>query len=139
MNEVTDIVFIFVFVYVIIFYGIVDLKQSIVLQKVYLFIAVFIFSSVLELMKYVRTKSPVRTWSIFGNALLVAMLSFIGHTIMYDINYDDNTRPYINQMKSSMRPEFVPCIFIAVTIAVGKSIKYLFINDCCENTNYQFN
>lgn len=140
MNEITDIVFIFVFVYVITYFGIINLRgQHIIIQKVYLFIAIFIFSSILELLKFVRKKLPVNTWSIFGNALVIAMLSFIGLTVMYDMNYDENTRPYFNTIHSSMRPELIPCIFIAITIALGKSIKYLFTNDCCENTNYQFN
>lgn len=140
MNEITDIVFIFVFIYVITYFGIINLRghQHIIIQKVYLFIAVFIFSSVLELLKFVRKKTPVKTWSIFGNALFIAMLSFIGLTIMYDMNYDENTRPAFDTVRSSMRPEFVPCVFIAITIALGKSIKYLFANDCCENTNYRY-
>jgi len=140
MNEITDIVFIVVFVYVITYFSLINLKgQNIIIQKIYLFIAIFIFSSILEILKFVKKKSTSETLNIFGNALVVAMLSFIGLTVMYDMKYDTNMRPYFDTIHSSVREDLIPCIFIAITLALGKSIKYLFTSNCCENTNNQFN
>jgi hypothetical protein len=132
MNEFTDMVFIFVFVYLVVYYGIIDIAdQNIVVQKFYMFIAVFTFATILEAMKSIRRKYPIHMWKIVGNGLLIGMLAFIGQTFMYDINYMEDTRPIIDNMKDVFSPPALFGVFIVSAIAVGKSVRYIFNTDYC--------
>jgi len=129
MNPFTDILFIFVFVFVILHFGLIDIeKTDIVRQKIYMFLAVSIFASFLYVLKSVRKQCPVHVWNVISSGLLIGLLAYIGHTLLFDLWYNPTSQSWL---KSTVDTDFFTLnillsSFIAFSIAVGKSLHYLF-------------
>src|SRR5579872_4598065 len=99
MNAFTDIVFIFVFVFVILHFGLIDITSTnVVVQKIYMFIAITVFATLLSLMKSIRNKTPIRMWHSIINGLIIGILAFIGHTFMFDLWYMPETNGWLSSI-----------------------------------------
>lgn len=134
MNAFTDILFIFVFVYVITYFGVVQIDSSnVVTQKIYMFIAVSAFASILYVMKAIRKQCPIQTWNVISSGLIIGMLAFIGHTIMFDMYYMTETRGYMEGMnKNYFSLEIMSALFISIAVMGGKSLFYIFNTENCD-------
>ena len=134
MNIFTDIVFIFVYVFVLLHFNIIQPeKTTIAMQKLQIFLAVFIFASILYVIKSIRKQCPINTWDAINSGLLIAMFAYIGHTLLFDFWYETGSRGFIeNKIKNSsfLSLNILLLLFISFSIAIGKSVGYLF------NTNY---
>src|ERR1700677_2859847 len=96
MNAFTDIVFIFVFVFVILHFGLIDVTSTnVVSQKIYMFIAVTFFVTIMNLMKSVRRQTPIRMWDSISNGLFIGILAFIGYTFLFDLWYMPDTNNWL--------------------------------------------
>ncbi len=135
MNVFTDILFIFVFVYVITYFGIVKIDSSnVVSQKIYMFLAVTAFASMLYVMKAIRKQCPILTWNVISSGLLVGLLGYVGHTALFDMYYMTETRGYMEIMnRDYFSLEIMTALFIAIGVATGKSLYYIFdTNNCLD-------
>lgn len=136
MNIFTDIVFIFVFVFVILHYGIVDVrKTNVVWQKLYMFVAVTLFASLLYAMKSIRRQQTIRPWDIINDGVFVGLLAFIGHTLLFDMLYTPDTQQWVTSFASAsyFTVDVLLAFYICLSILVGKSIGYIFSTNACIN------
>ena len=139
MNPFTDIVFIFVFVFVILHYGLICIEgTNIVLQKLYIFLAVTMFSWLLYSLKSIRRQQPIKIWDVVSSGLIIGMLAFIGHTVFFDLLYmkgaNVEASVWLKGMmdKTYFTHNIMLCIFISTFIFIGKSVGYVFRTELCN-------
>lgn len=134
MNVFTDIVFIFVFVFVILHFGLINITSSnIVVQKIFMFVAVTLFATMMNVMKLIRYQSPVMMWKAASAGLAIGTLAFVGHTILFDMWYMPEMRGVLD---SAVDGQYITlnvllAIFISIVIAIGRSIIFLFSTEMC--------
>ncbi|VBB18327.1 hypothetical protein YASMINEVIRUS_790 [Yasminevirus sp. GU-2018] len=135
MNVFTDIVFIFVFVFVILHFGLINITTSnVVTQKLFMFIAVTLFATMMSVMKSVRRQSPIKMWNSLSTGLIIGMLAFVGHTVLFDLWYMPETNSWL---MSAVDGQYITlnillALFISTSIAVGRSVTFLFNTEMCE-------
>lgn len=135
MNAFTDIVFIFVFVFVILHFGLINVfnNDNIILQKTIMFVLVTIFATLLYVMKSIRRQKAINLWNSAGSGLIIGMLAFVGHTLLFDLKYMDSTKEQIEGITDNkyFTENVLLSLLIALTIAFGKSIIYIFAIENC--------
>lgn len=135
MNPFTDIVFIFVFVFTLLHFGVININTTHpVLIKLYIFFAVTLFSWMLYSMKSIRRQCPIKIWDVISSGLIIGMLGFVGTTFYYDMIYTAETKPIIVGMldKVYFTENIMLCIFISFTLMIGKSAVYIFNIEPCQ-------
>ncbi len=131
MNDFTDIVFIFIFVFVITYYDIVNIRtNNIIVQKILICLGVFVFTFVLELLKSTNTHHSVNIGASIARSILTAMSAFIGHTLLIDLGYIDATKECVDILHKISCPEVAIGLFVVFGITIGRSIKHLFAYPC---------
>jgi hypothetical protein len=136
MNIFTDVVFIFVFVFVILHFGIINIRETnVVWQKLLMFLAVTMFTFLLYAMKSVRRQQTVKPWDVINGALFVGLLTFIGHTIMFDMLYTQETQKWVTSFTDGkyLTVNVLLAFYICASILIGKSIGYIFNTNACIN------
>lgn len=133
MNTFVDLVFIFVFVFVIMSL-LIDIRQSLVINKVLLFLAVTIFATLLSVMKSVRRRCPVDTWKSINSGVFVGIFAFVGYTLLWDMySVKGDSRDYIQKMAGTIPGGMntILAIMVALAIAFGRAARYVFVTDDC--------
>ena len=99
-----------------------------------MFLAVTIFASMINIIKPIRRQTPVKIWNAIINGLIIGMLAFIGHTILFDLWYMPETNEWLEGIVDDkyITLNVVLAFFISVTILIGKSIGFIFSNDLCD-------
>jgi hypothetical protein len=134
MNPFTDIIFIFVFVFTLLQFGLINIDTTHpVLVKIYIFIAVTLFAFMLHSMKAIRRVTHINIWDIVTSGVIVGFLSFVGSTFYYDMVYTAETKPIIvNMIDNTYFTENVMlCLFISTSVMIGKSAVYIFNIESC--------
>lgn len=135
MNVFTDIIFIFVFVFVILHFGVINITDSnVVTQKVFMFVAVTMFATIMSVMKSIRRQNPIIMQSAFSTGLSIGILAFVGHTILFDMWYMPETHEWL---VGAVDGQYITlnvllAIFISITIAIGRSFSFLFNTETCD-------
>jgi hypothetical protein len=135
MNIFTDIVFIFVFVFVILHFKLISITETnVVFQKIFLFITVSLFATALHVMKTIRRQKPVNMFLSFNDGLLIGLLAFIGHTLLFDLWYMPDTNNWLTNMVDNkyITLNVLVAMFISSSIIVGKSTTYIFKTEPCN-------
>ena len=135
MNIFTDIVFIFVFVFTLLQFGIINIKSTnIIIQKFYIFIAVTMFCWLLFSMKSIRRQCSIKIWDMISNGLIIGMMAYVGHTLFFDMYYMPETHTLLSQNIDPIffTHEIMLCIFISLSIMLGKSVGYIFYTEPCN-------
>jgi hypothetical protein len=135
MNIFTDIVFIFVFIFTLLQFGIINIKTTnIIIQKFYIFIAVTMFCWLLYSMKSIRRQNSIKIWDMISNGLIIGMLAYVGHTLFFDMYYMPETHILLSNNIDSIffTHEIMLCIFISISIMIGKSVGYIFYTEACN-------
>lgn len=139
MNIFVDLVFIFVFVFVLCHFEIVNITNTnIVKQKTLLFIAITLFASMLYIMKQIRRKTPIDIWNSFSNGLIIGLLAYIGHTLLFDLWYIPETNKWLVDIVDNkyITLNILLAIFVVISFAFGKSLIHIFKNE--SNCSTQF-
>lgn len=134
MNEFTDILFIFILVFVLLHFSIIDVNEfntdNIILQKIYIFVAVTLFSSLLELIKLARMGCRVEAWNILSKGLLTGMFAYIGHTLLIDLTVMDSSRELIEGFEKDYFPlKLILALFITFAVIISRTFMFMFRND----------
>ena len=128
MNLITDIIYIYVYLVILVFLRFIDLDyDNYLLQKFYIFISIFVFTSLLEVIKKVKNECPSRENYIISNAFSSAVIAVLGFTIYVDLVHMSLTRysfEYIN-LSNFYKTLFVPLI-IVLTMMTFRLIYLLF-------------
>ena len=129
MNIFTDILFIFVFVFIILHFKLIDItSQNVVTQKTLMFVSVTIFASLLYAIKSIRHNKPINTWDVINSGVIIGILSFIGHTFLFDMWYMKESSEWL---KSHIDEKYITLnviltFYICILISFGKFIGYIF-------------
>lgn len=120
------------FTFVLTHFRIIDIgMQNVVQQKLYMFLAVSIFATLLSVMKSIRRKCPIDTWKSINSGLLIGLFAFIGNTIFWDLYYMPETSEHIKNAGMTISLEVLIGLIIASTITFGRILRYIFyVNDC---------
>lgn len=132
MNIFTDIIFIFVFVFILCHFEIINITNTnIIKQKILLFIAVTLFASTMYIMKTIRKKTPIDIWNSFSNGLLIGLFAYIGHTLLFDLWYIPETNKWLIDIVDDkyITLNILLAIFVVISIAFSKSFGYIFVNE----------
>ena len=135
MNQFTDIVFIFVFVFIILHFGVVNISTTnIVAQKLYIFTAVTIFSWLMNSIKSIRRQCPLKVWDIISNGLIIGIFAYAGHTLFIDMLYIPETHAWIKNTRNNtyFTSNIMLIIFICTSIMIGKSMEFIFYTEPCN-------
>jgi hypothetical protein len=134
MNTFVDLVFIFVFVFVIITL-LIDIRHSLIANKLLLFLAVTIFATMLSMMKSVRRRCPVDTWKSINSGVFTGIFAFVGYTLLWDMySVDGDSREFIKSAatKTPGGMNALLAIMVVLAICFGRAARYIFVMDDCN-------
>lgn len=82
----TDVLFLTIFIYVLLFFGIPDItNDNYLIHKLLLFIAVFIFYYIVQLIKKIKNKCQINSREMLEKSLFVGLLTVIGYSVYVDL------------------------------------------------------
>jgi hypothetical protein len=134
MNTFVDLVFIFVFVFVMISL-LIDIRQSLIGNKLLLFLAVTIFATLMSVMKSIRRKCPVDTWRSINSGIFAGIFTFVGYTLLWDMySVEGGSRKFVEDASASVPGGFntLLAIIVVLAIAFGRAARYIFVADDCD-------
>ena len=132
MNPFTDIVFIFIFVFSLLHFELINIKNpNIVTMKLLMFIYVTVFAAILNMMKSIRRQLPINIWNAVSDGIIIGMLAYAGHTMVFDIWYMDRTIIEKRVDETYFTPNLLIATTIALAITVGKAVKFIFSTESC--------
>ena len=135
MNIIIDLIFIYIYITALIIFKIINFEnEDFLFQKILLFIAIFVFVSLLEIVKRNKSYCPKSTIQIFKEASYLGLISIIGISFYNDldrISKGPSIVPYIN---SNIKYVSIP-IIVTTTMLCIKVISFLFnpTNNLCMN------
>lgn len=126
MNIFTDIIFLFVYLIVLFYFRFPDITNNkYIFHKVIIFVSVFVFRFVVELIKKIKNKCKIEPLDILKESLLYALLNVVGYSIYVDLMYMNVCSDYnININSDNQRfliASFIMSIF-TLFISTGKMI-----------------
>lgn len=131
MNLLTYIILIFVYVFVITYFGVIDIKNSNPLvQKLYLFVALIIFGTIIETIKKINNKCETTVYDIFTASLLLGFMGFVGQTIFMDLFLISETSSIMNDSTNYVSMELILSLFVSLSILFSKISTYMINYDC---------
>ena len=140
MSIFTDLIFIYVYIATLIFLGFINFDTDNYLsQKLYLFIAVLIFTSLMETLKTFKTNCKKTGKNIFNASLKTGILAVMGLMIYTDLLHMNWSQEIFENINSSTfnRSLIIPLITVS-TIMIVKLIYVMFDSDedkCDEITD----
>lgn len=133
MNTFVDTVFIFIFVFVLIYFKLINIRNTnVITQKLLIFLAVTAFATILSVMKSIRRRCPVDTWKAISSGALTGLFAFIGYTLFYDLFYLPESRPYMDALKDTAGFEILIGLSIVFAILMGRATYYIVAIDDCH-------
>ncbi len=127
MNDFTDLMFIFIYVFVLMYFHIIDVRNgNIIMQKLIIAVSVFGFVLLLELIKSVNMKHPRNIKTLVVRCMLAGFFAYVGHTMLIDLMHIDDTRPYIDMLNDTFSPEIVVGIFVVAGITCERIANCMF-------------
>jgi hypothetical protein len=132
MNIFTNTILIFVFILILLIFNIINFDQNdnLLKNKLYLFIAVFIFQILLKSIHKLKNNNTkpdkkINLKDIFKNSVLVSLFSIIGLSIYSDIINTECIKTYISSY-INIENTYTQSIFISLIISIFINICILF-------------
>jgi len=95
MNIFTDSLFLFVYIFVLLFFGIPDMhNNNYVKHKIILYVNILWFYYIIQLIKKIKNKCPIVPIDIFKDCLKFATYAVFGYAIYVDLLYMDWSKDY---------------------------------------------
>lgn len=133
MSIFTDLIFIYVYIATLIFLGFISFEtDNYLLQKLYLFISIFIFTSLMEVLKTFKTECKKTGKDIFNESLKIGVTSVVGlmiYTDMLHMSWSQEMFENINE--SSFNRSLIVPLIVVLTIMTVKITYVMF--DADEN------
>ena len=136
MNIFTDLIFIYVYIATLIFLGFINFDtDNYLLQKLYLFVAVVIFTSLMETLKTFKTNCKKTGKNIFNESLKIGTVSVMGLMIYTDLLHMDWSQETFENINSSNfnRSLIIPLITVlAIMIVKLTAVMFNYDEDECD-------
>lgn len=140
MNIFTDLLFIYVYVAVLIFLGFINFESDNYLsQKLYLFVSLVMFNSLLEIMKNFKSKCKTSGCRLINNSVKVGTVGVLGLMVYTDLMFMGWSRHTFESINASRfnRSLLIPLV-VVFAIMVIKLIYVMFDVDerGCDDDNH---
>lgn len=129
MNVITDLIFIFIFLFTLIHFDIISVRldDNHIAQKFYVFIAITLFATGLDFFKTVKRNGSIGLSSSLYRGAVVGLMAYVGHSTFYDIlNMEESNDELLNILDNNGGAEVIVPLFITCTIGVLNMIGFLF-------------
>lgn len=131
MSIFTDLIFIYVYIATLIFLGFINFDtDNYLLQKLYLFISISIFTSLMETLNTFKTNCKKTGRNIFNESVKIGTVAVIGLMIYTDLLHMNWSQEIFENINSSNfnRSLIIPLI-IVLTIMIVKLTSVVFDSD----------
>lgn len=139
MNAFTDLLFIFIFLYIMFFFGIPKIaNKNYLLDKLVIFAMVFIFNYIIQIIKKIRSGCKIEQDKLIRNSMDVAITAVVGYSIFVDLTIMDWSADAINSIYA---PEvdgascLLALVATSVIMMVISSVKITELLFMYNNTN----
>lgn len=129
MNIFTDVLFLFVYIATLLYLEIPDIKnKDYPIHKLYLFIGVFAYFYIIELVKNVKNNKKIDPYEIMLDSLWNGLICVLGYSMYVDFLYWDQTKGWFGDIKTvaPFKRYAVVSLIIVLTITTLKLGKMLF-------------
>lgn len=128
MNLLTDLIFIFVFLYIMFLFKIPDITtDNFILHKFFLYISLFLFNFVTQVIIKIKNNCKIDQNELLSKSIEVAVSGVIGYSIFIDLSIMEYTKDYIEYLtRSKYMLYLISSIIIILFISIIKIIKLLF-------------
>ncbi len=125
MNTLTNIFFVFIFMFLILFYKIFDINdRNYLLHKVIIFSTLFIYQYSILLISQFKNKCKINYDEILKQSIETATIGIIGYSIYNDLQYADITG--VSEVVDDKIKYVYIAVIITLTLTFVNSIKLLF-------------
>lgn len=137
MNIFTDLLFLFIFIYSMLFFKIPDIEtDNYIYHKLIFFVTIFLFTFISQILMKLRNNCKIIASEIFNRSLEVAISGLIGYSLYIDLTIMESTKEYMTSYS-----KYILYLMIALTIVlfigIVKIARVVFSyneNDCVKNT-----
>lgn len=131
MNIFTDLLFLFLFLYSVLFFKIPDIENdNYINHKFILFIAIFVFAFTTQIIAKLRNNCKIDHIDTTSKSFQIAIASIIGYSLYIDLNVMEWSKDYLSSVINSKYSLYlVVSIIMIMFIATIKIIQLLFINE----------
>lgn len=114
MNIFTDILFLFIYILTLFFLRIPNItNNNYITHKFYLFVAVFGYYYIIQLIKKIKNGCKVDPYSILYQSLNMAIYCVLGYAIFIDLLYMDWSKDYFGSIENQSK-RFITCAFVII-------------------------
>lgn len=136
MNPFINLLILFIFVGILFALNIVNINSdNYLFTKFALFILLFCFQFVLELLTKMSNNCKIYTKTLLGASVHIALLGVLGYSVCIDLKHMNLTKNIVHNITMNKKMAILcTTIIIIAVIAIAKSIELLFNfdNDKCE-------
>lgn len=140
MNIFTDVLFLFVYIVTMLYFELPNVKnKDYPIHKLYIFISIFGYYYVIQLIKKIKNKCKVDPYTILQDALMMGLYCVLGYSMYVDFLYWDQTKSMFGNIKEvsiTKRYAIIGMIIVAFVTMIQLS-KMLFktLPDDCGGTS----
>jgi len=126
MNIFTDLLFLFVYIFTLLYFQMPNVANNNYLtHKFYLFISIFGFYYIIQLIKRIRNGCSVDPYIILQQSLNMALFCVLGYSLYVDLLYMDWSQGYfgdievVNHTKRFVAIAFIIIVFVGIIQLFG--------------------
>ena len=132
MNIFTDVLFLFVYIFALLYFRIPDvINNNYLTHKFFLFVAIFGYYYVVNIIKKIKYKCKINPYDILTQSLNTSLFCILGYSLYVDMLYMDNTKSYFGDI-STVDPTkrfIVISLIITTFIMMIYLVKMMFVTD----------
>ena len=138
MNTFVDILFMFIFIFIMFFFEVPDVNNDNYIQhKVVIFITLFMFNYVVNIIKKMRNGCKIEQNNIISNSTQMAIAGLLGYSLFVDLKVMEWSRDMISSSYDSLfMLNLIVTIIMILFISIIKIMKLLFnssVDTCIKN------
>lgn len=104
MNLFTDALFMFIYLFALFYFGIPNIKNdNYLLHKLVIFLAIFAFNYIIQLIKNIRNQCKVDPIKILVNSLFMGLIATVGYSIYVDLVHMSWSKDFIINTFSDLK------------------------------------
>ena len=129
MNIFINILFLFIYLYSLFFFQIPNLSESNpIINKLFIFIAVFVFQFCLTLIEKIKLKCKIEMERIVNECLIIGLLAVLGYSIYNDLTYlniiDNSSLMMQNKKINYLYVTLIIILFVCSIQLIKVSLTY---------------
>lgn len=112
------------------FFNIPDISDgNYILHKLILFVSLFVFSFVTQIISGMKSKCPLNQFGLMNNSIHISTIGIIGYSLFIDLVNMETTHEYMSSLITSKYVMFlIASVIIVLLISVVKIVNMLFEN-----------